>query len=75
MRAWDATIAAMLGYTGFHTAVLLVCGAYLLARLWCGHVTVRQAATHDNVQLLWLGSMAQGLWVACWPLLTAEVMS
>src|SRR5690606_21096034 len=74
-RAWDATLAAMLSYVGFHIAVLTVCGLYLSARIWSGHSTPRQRATIDNINLLWIGSAAQGLFVAAWPLLVAWVMS
>jgi cytochrome c oxidase subunit I+III len=74
-RAWDATVAAMLSYVGFHVAVLLLCGPYLCARIWTGHSTPRQRSTFDNTTLLWLGSAAQGVFVALSPLLVAGVMS
>jgi cytochrome c oxidase subunit I+III len=73
-RAWDATIGAMLSYVGFHMAVLLICGLYLVARIWAGLCTPRQRATLDNICVLWLGATVQGVAVLMLPLAAARVM-
>jgi cytochrome c oxidase subunit I+III len=65
VRAWDATVAALLAYMGFHAVLMLICTLYLCARIACGLSQPRQRATFDNVQLLWAGSCVQGV-VTAW---------
>ena len=60
-QAWSATVAAMLSWQGFHTAVLLLTGGYLVARSWSGKLTQRARATFDNSALLWHYVTVQGL--------------
>ncbi|NML16579.1 cbb3-type cytochrome c oxidase subunit I [Azohydromonas caseinilytica] len=64
---WGASVAGLLGYQGFHMALMALCAAYLAARLWRRLVTPRQRATWDNVALLWWGGCAQGVVVALLP--------
>ena len=59
--AWSATVAALLGYQGLHTVLLVVMAGYLAARVLWGHVTPRSRATLDNTALVWHGSAAQGV--------------
>ena len=72
--AWGATVAALLGYQGFHLAVMAILAAVLVTRVAQGLVTPRQRATRDNVALLWHGACAQGVVVALLPHATAWVM-
>ncbi len=64
---WAASIAALVSYLGFHTAILAVLGAYLAARLWQHWAGPRQRATFDNIALVWWGSCVQGIVVALLP--------
>ncbi|NRF68231.1 cbb3-type cytochrome c oxidase subunit I [Aquincola sp. S2] len=59
-NAWSATVAALLGWQGFHAALLLVMAGYLLARWWRGQGAPGPVATRDNVALFWLYVAAQG---------------
>jgi cytochrome c oxidase subunit I+III len=59
-NAWSATVGALLAWQGFHLAVLAVMAAYLVARLWSGHLTTRHHATLENVSLFWQYTMLQG---------------
>jgi cytochrome c oxidase subunit I+III len=60
-NAWSATVAALLAWQGFHGLVLLVMGAYLLARSWSGRLLPNARATLDNTALMWHGTVVQGL--------------
>jgi cytochrome c oxidase subunit I+III len=59
--AWSATVAAMLGWQGLHVVLLLVMGAYVLARSWSGKLLPNARATSDNTALMWHYVTAQGL--------------
>jgi cytochrome c oxidase subunit I+III len=59
--AWGATIAALLAWQGFHAAVLLVMGGFLLARSFAGLVRPDARATLDNSALFWHYVTAQGI--------------
>lgn len=72
---WAASIAALLGYLGFHVAVLAVMGGFLAARIWRGWTGPRQRATYDNTGLMWWGSCLQGAVVALLPHVMVWVMS
>ncbi len=63
-HAWSATVGVMLGWQGFHMAVLGVMAIYLVARIACGHVTPRNRATLDNIALFWRYVMLQGIVIA-----------
>jgi len=52
-QAWSASVAMLLGYQGFHLAVLLLMGGYVLARSWRGRLRTDARATIDNTQPLW----------------------
>lgn len=60
-QAWSATVAALLGYQGFHVAVLLLMGAYVIARSASGRLRPDARATLDNTGLLWHYVSAQGM--------------
>ncbi|MES3014163.1 MAG: cbb3-type cytochrome c oxidase subunit I, partial [Pseudomonadota bacterium] len=60
-NAWSATVAALLAWQGFHVAVVIAMGAYLIARRWCGHLTPGRNTTLENVALFWQYSLAQGV--------------
>jgi len=60
-QAWSATIATLLAYQGFHVIVLVLAGAYLLARSWSGHLTHASRNTLDNVGLMWHCATLQGV--------------
>ena len=62
-QAWSATVAAMLGYQGFHVAILLLVSAYLLVRAWAGHLAA-SGRTLDNAALLWHYTTLQGWAIA-----------
>jgi cytochrome c oxidase subunit I+III len=60
-HAWGASVAALLGWQGFHAAVLLLMGGYLLARSLAGRLVPQARATLDNSALLWFYASVQGL--------------
>ena len=60
-NAWSATVAAMLGWQGFHVAVLLLMGLYVCARVWAGRLRIDARASLDNTALLWHYVTVQGL--------------
>ncbi|MBT2325679.1 cbb3-type cytochrome c oxidase subunit I [Variovorax paradoxus] len=60
-EAWSATVGTLLGYQGFHIAVVLLMGGYLLARSWTGRLQPQARATLDNVVPMWHCVSAQGL--------------
>ena len=60
-QAWSATVSALLSWHGFNIVVLLLMGAYLLARSFSGRLLPQARATLDNSWLMWLGVTAQGL--------------
>lgn len=59
--AWSAAIATLLAYQGLHVVALLLCGLYLCARAWSGHVTAASRATLDNIGLMWHYTTLQGI--------------
>lgn len=63
-QAWSATVGMLLGYQGFHVAVLLLMGGYVLARSWSGRLQPVARATIDNTLLMWHCVTAQGLLAA-----------
>ena len=56
---WNAAVAMLLAYQGFHLLILLVLGVYLLARSWSSRLAPRARATLDNIALLWHGAVLQ----------------
>jgi cytochrome c oxidase subunit I+III len=60
-QAWSATVGALLGYQGFHVAIVLLMGGYLLARSWSGRLQPQARATLDNTVPMWHCVSAQGL--------------
>ena len=60
-QAWSATVGVLLAYQGFHLAVLLLMGGYVLARSWSGRLRPDARSTIDNTLLMWLCVAAQGL--------------
>jgi cytochrome c oxidase subunit I+III len=63
-QAWSATVGMLLGYQGFHVAVVLLMGGYVLARSWSGRLQPAARATLDNTLLMWHCVTAQGLLAA-----------
>jgi len=59
--AWSATVAALMGWQGFHVAVLAVMGPYLLARSLSGALRHNARATLDNIVLFWHYVTVQGI--------------
>ncbi|KQV91601.1 cbb3-type cytochrome c oxidase subunit I [Rhizobacter sp. Root1221] len=72
--AWGATVAALLGYQGFHVAVMALVAMFCAARIARGLLRPHQHGTFDNSALLWWGGCAQGVVVALLPHATAWVM-
>ena len=60
-QAWSATVGVLLGYGGFHGAVLALMGGYLLVRSWSGRLAPSARATLDNTALMWHCVTAQGV--------------
>jgi cytochrome c oxidase subunit I+III len=60
-QAWSATVAALLAWQGFHAAVLLLMGGYLLCRSFAGALRTDARATLDNSALMWHYVTLQGL--------------
>ena len=60
-HAYGATVYILLGYQGFHVAVLLLMGCYTLARSLFGLLDSQRRATFDNTMLLWHYMVGQGL--------------
>ncbi len=59
--AWSATVAALVAYQGLHVVVLLLMGAYLLARVFTGRLAGDARATLDNTGLMWVNGMLQAV--------------
>lgn len=59
--AWGATVAALLAWQGFHAAVLLLMGGYLLVRSLAGALRADARASLDNCALMWHYVTVQGL--------------
>ena len=60
-HAWGATVAALLSWQGFHMAVLLLMGGYVVARSLSGALRPDARATLDNSALFWHYVTVQGL--------------
>ena len=60
-QAWSATVAMLLSYQGFHLAVLLLMGGYVLVRSWSGRLRPDARATLDNTAVMWHCVTAQGV--------------
>ena len=60
-QAWSATVGVLLGYQGFHMAVLVAMGLYLLARSHAGLVAPQARATLDNTAVMWHCVALQGI--------------
>ena len=69
--AWAATVAAMLSWQGLHAAILLLMGAYVIARSWSGKLLPRTRASMDNSALFWHYVTVQGLAISVLPRLLA----
>jgi len=63
-QAWSASVAMLLGYQGFHAAVLAAMGLYTLARSWSGRLRPDARATLDSTALMWHCATAQALLAA-----------
>ncbi|WP_240636006.1 cytochrome c oxidase subunit I [Caldimonas tepidiphila] len=63
-RAWDATIASMLGYQGFHVGVLLMMAGFTLARSFAGRLAPDRRAAMDATAMMWHYVTLQGLVIA-----------
>ena len=60
-QAWSATVAALLGWQGLHVLLLLVMGAYVVARAAAGKLRPDARATLDNTWLMWHYVTLQGV--------------
>ncbi|QNN55634.1 cbb3-type cytochrome c oxidase subunit I [Diaphorobacter ruginosibacter] len=58
---WNASVAMLLAYQGFHLLILSVLGCYLLARSRSGHLRPDARATLDNIALIWHAATLQAL--------------
>ncbi|MDR2336208.1 MAG: hypothetical protein LBE61_22305 [Burkholderiaceae bacterium] len=58
---WNASVATLLAYQGFHLLILSVLGCYLLARSRSGHLRPDARATLDNIALIWHAATLQAL--------------
>jgi len=70
-NAWSATVAMLLGYQGFHLAVLVLMACFLFARTHSAHLQPGARATLDNTALLWHTATLQALFGAVAIRLTA----
>ena len=59
--SYDATVAMILSWQGFHVVVLLVMALYTLARSLAGRLDGVRRVTFDNTMLLWHYTVVQGL--------------
>ena len=59
-NAWSATVAALLGWQVLHAALLLLMGAYLIARALSGRLQEGARASFDNSALMWHYVSLQG---------------
>ncbi|MBI5277338.1 MAG: cbb3-type cytochrome c oxidase subunit I [Burkholderiales bacterium] len=65
-HAWAATVAALLGWQGFHAAIVVLVGGYVVARSLAGALRPDARSTLDNSALLWHYTTVQGIAVvAC----------
>lgn len=60
-HAWSATVAALLAWQGLHVFLLLLTGAYLVARSFAGALRRDARASLDNGTLLWHYANWQGI--------------
>nr|WP_255428295.1 cbb3-type cytochrome c oxidase subunit I [Ramlibacter cellulosilyticus] len=60
-HAWSATVAALLAWQGLHVFVLLLMGAYLVARSFAGRLRPDARATLDNCAVFWHYAVVQGI--------------
>jgi cytochrome c oxidase subunit I+III len=74
-NGWSASLAALLGYQGFHLALMGLLAGFLGVRIWRGEVGPHQRASFDNTALLWWGGCLQGVIVALLPHAIAGVLS
>ncbi|MDF2463492.1 MAG: cytochrome c oxidase, subunit [Ramlibacter sp.] len=59
--AWGATVAALLSWQGFHAAILLVMGGYVVVRAASGRLRQDARATLDNTVVMWHYVTVQGV--------------
>jgi cytochrome c oxidase subunit I+III len=60
-HAYAASIQALLGWQGLHVVLVVLMGAYCLARRGVGWLSRTHRVTFDNTRLLWLYTSAQGI--------------
>jgi cytochrome c oxidase subunit I+III len=60
-HAWGASVAALVGWQGFHAAIVLLMGSYLVARSVAGALRQDARATLDSTALMWHYVGAQGI--------------
>ena len=60
-NAWSASVAALLGWQGFHVAVLTLMGLFVCARQAAGKLLPNARASLDNTAVLWHYVTLQGL--------------
>jgi cytochrome c oxidase subunit I+III len=60
-HAYGAMSHAFSGWQALHVAVVVLMGAFLLARYWRGLVDARRRATFDHMRILAHYTAAQGL--------------
>ena len=56
-----ATVAALVGWQSLHIGIVMLMGAYLIARSLSGHLQIRARATLDNIVLFWHYVTCQGV--------------
>ena len=61
LNAWSASVSALLGWQGFHVAVLLVMGLFVCARQAAGKLLPNARESIDNTAVLWHYVTLQGL--------------
>jgi cytochrome c oxidase subunit I+III len=54
-------VSAILAYQALHAVLLVIMGAYTLARSRCGLVSAVRRVTFDNTRLMWHYTAAQGV--------------
>lgn len=59
--AWSATVAALLAWQALHAGIVLLMGAYLLARSFAGRLRTDARATLDNAAPMWHAMTLQGI--------------
>ncbi|MBB3220161.1 cbb3-type cytochrome c oxidase subunit I [Pseudoduganella umbonata] len=59
-HAWSAAVATLVAYQGLHVLLCAICGAYVIARSLCRHLTPHSRGSLDNTALIFYYTVLQG---------------